>query len=176
MSRAFVKETDTTAEPALPEPELPPGARNLVTPEGAARLRDELAALEAERAALRDADGAAAAARRASVDRRARYLARRIETFVVTPTAPDVDRVVFGATVTLVGDDGERRLRIVGVDEADAARGDVSWVSPIARAVLGARLGDEVTVRVPRGDEILEVTAIDGPPPPTRLAPSGVAR
>lgn len=163
MSRAFVKESDRDEAVLSPGPELPPGAPNRITPAGAARLRDELVALQSERSGLRDADGAEARARRVAVEARAAWLQQRIGTLVETSTPDWPDRVVFGARVVLSDAEGdERTWQVVGVDEADPAAGRVTWLSPLAKAVLGAREGDVVRLRTPRGEEELEVVAVLG--------------
>jgi len=152
MSKAFTREDDAADDglPDVPEAELPLGAKNLITPEGARRLRAELQALMTHAGA----DPAVA--------RRARSLARRVESFEVTAPPAHPDRVVFGTTVTLRDEsDRERRYRLVGRDEADATRGDLSWLSPLGGALLHARVGDVVTLHSPRGEEDLEILAIE---------------
>lgn len=160
MSRAFVKEGDGAEAVHRPEPALPPGTPNLVTPEGAAAFRARVEALVEERRGL--GDSGMDLARRAAIDDERRWLERRQATFVVTapPAAPD--RASFGTVVTLEGET-TRTVRIVGVDEADPGKGAVSWVSPLGRALLGAEPGETVTVRTPRGDEEWEVVAVAAP-------------
>src|SRR5262249_41117934 len=101
------------------------------------------------------------------IDRRIRFLTKRLEIAeVVNPEAQNGDRVLFGASVTVRDeDDRERTYRIVGIDEADAARGQVSWISPIAKVLLGTKVGDLVTLRTPKtatggGETELEVIRI----------------
>src|SRR5262249_39360251 len=98
-----------------------------------------------------------------SVEQRIAHLEGSLGTaVVVTPPPPPYDQVRFGATVTIREAGGEQtRYRIVGVDETDIERGWVSWCSPLARALLGARVGQRVHVRFPAGAEELEITAID---------------
>jgi transcription elongation factor GreB len=149
MSKAFTRESDEpVAEPAprRRDLELPPGVTNYVTPAGAQRLRDELDDL-----LRRPAPDAAAKQRIADLTD---HLALAE---VVDPAAQSHDRVRFGARVTLSTDDGDLTYRIVGVAEADPRRGAISFLSPVARALLGARVGD--TVKLPTGE--LEVVAID---------------
>ncbi len=159
MSRAFVDESASESRendaPELKIP-LPPGAKNYVTPEGAARLRaelDELLALAAPR--LRE------------VDRRIEYLSRmRAIMEVVSPDSRKPDRVVFGTTVTVREASGTgRTYRIVGVDESDPARGWVSWISPLARALVGKKQGEQARVKLPAGEELVTVVTILGGPP-----------
>jgi transcription elongation factor GreB len=169
MSRAFVRESDEPRLPELPPlvSPLPPGAKNLMTAGGLERLRAELARLvEEERPPL-----AAAAANDMEtkgklqvLDQRIRYLEESARTAeIVPPPAPPEREVVrFGATVTVREPDGaESRYRIVGVDETDLAQNWVSWLTPIARALMNARLGQRVTFKAPRGVRELEVVGIE---------------
>jgi transcription elongation factor GreB len=162
VSRAFVKETDATDVLQRPEPVLPAGAQNHVTPWGAAAFLSRLADAQAERAALDD--GPMAQARKAELDAEIRWLERRMATFVETPPAPDPQRVGFGAVVTLEGERGARTITIVGVDEVDPGNGAVSWTSPLAMALRGAAVGDVVTVRTPGGEEEWEITGLRAGP------------
>jgi transcription elongation factor GreB len=179
MSKAFTKEPDALEEDDLePEPALgEPVAKNYITPAGYRRLRDELARLwEIERPKLVETIAWAAAngdrsenadytygkRRLREVDRRIRFLAKRLELAEVVDNAgQDHEQVFFGATVTYADRAGrERTVSIVGIDEVDPVRGRVSWISPIAKALLKAREGDAVTVRTPAGAEEIEVVAI----------------
>lgn len=163
-------------------PGLPPGTPFYMTPAGAAALREELRALwEDERpkvvevvswaAGLGDrsenADYQYGKRRLRQIDGRVRFLRKRLERVQVVDPAQQAkrDQVYFGATVTYarLSDDAEVAIRIVGVDEADADRGDISWVAPVARALLGARVGDVRKVRMPGGIEEVEVVAIEYP-------------
>ena len=179
MSKAFVKETD--AEDELPEDEaapLPPGSKNYITLPGLRRLQDELRRLSREERP-RVVETVAWAAgngdrsengdyiygkqRLREIDRRLRFLTKRLENAEVVDPARQsrLDQVFFGATVTYANDKGEERtVTIVGVDEVDADHGRVSWVSPIARALLKAREGDVVQLRTPAGVEPIEVVEI----------------
>lgn len=166
MSKAFTREDAEEPEDTMRPlgPELPAGVKNYVTPEGAARLRDEIERLsQVERPPLAGA-GDARALR--EIDRRIAFLGRRLEAAeIIDPASQPPGRVLFGATVTVRAEDGaERRYRLVGIDEADPARGEVSWRSPLAAALLGAREGEVVTVRSPRGDEELEVITVSYAP------------
>jgi transcription elongation factor GreB len=161
MSKAFTREGDEEPADTMRPlgPELPAGVKNYVTPEGAARLREEIDRLtQMERPA-----GDVRALR--EIERRLAFLGRRLEAAeIIDPATQPPGRVLFGATVTVRAEDGaERRYRLVGIDEADPAKGDVSWRSPLAAALLGAREGDVVTVRSPRGDEELEVVSVRYP-------------
>lgn len=163
MSRAFVKEPDGDAVdatlPDRPQSEHP----NFITPAGLASLRERLAALEVERQGL-GRQGATPEDKLhiPQLERDIRFLKGRIERArPVDSAAQPGDRVAFGATVELEDEDGERHsYSIVGEDEAEARVGRVSWVSPLARALEDARVGDLVTWRRPAGDLELEVLAI----------------
>src|SRR5919108_1818907 len=166
MSKAFVKEEDGApedAEAAAPKAAAP--GKNYITPAGYARLESELRNLvEVERpevvktvawaASLGDrsenADYIYGKRRLREIDRRVRFLIKRLESAEVVHSAGrDTDQVFFGATVRVKGASGEKSVTIVGVDEVDPARGRVSWMSPIAKALIKAREGDTVTVRTP---------------------------
>jgi transcription elongation factor GreB len=170
MSKAFTKEDDAgdALVPRLVSP-LPPGARNYLTPAGAARLRAELARLvDEERPALLAATNetgprsAEAQERLPHVEQRIAYLEQSLRTADITPPPPPPhDTVRFGATVTVRDARGQQMIyRIVGVDEADAGRDEVSWLAPIARALLGAKLGQRVPFRFPAGATELEIAGI----------------
>jgi len=177
MSKAFVRENDAAQEPlSAPESSAAPiaGRRNYITPGGYARLKAELKELvEVERPeVVRTVSWAASNGDRSEngdyiygkkrlreIDRRVRFLIKRLEgSAVVDNAGRDSDQVFFGATVVVRSEvSGERTLTIVGADEVDTARGRISWVAPIARALLKARAGDEVTLRTPAGRERLEI-------------------
>lgn len=169
MSRAFIKE-DAAEEPIFipPRAPLPPGATNYVTPRGLALLRAEQAELEAEhaRTAAEGGDDADRKRRLAVLAGRLADLAGRVAGAKVLDAAKQPqDEVRFGATVTLRTASGgevgeERRIRIVGVDESAAAEGRVAFTAPIARAVVGKKVGETARLRTAHGEEVLEVTAI----------------
>ena len=179
MSKAFTKESaDADEEAEVPEPAAP-GGKNYITPEGFERLQAERKQLvEVERpevvkvvswaAALGDrsenADYTYGKRRLREIDRRVRFLIKRLEAAeVVRSSGRDADQVFFGAQVRMRGKDGERTVRIVGVDEVDPAQGRISWISPVAKALLKAREGDTVSVRTPSGDEKLEILEVSYP-------------
>ena len=181
MSKAFVKENghaeDADLEPAASP--IPPGGKNYITPEGYARLDAERRQLvEVERPeVVRTVAWAASNGDRSEngdyiygkrrlreIDRRVRFLIKRLESAeIVRSSGRDTEQIFFGAAVKLRGKEGERQIRIVGVDEVDPARGYVSWISPIARALLKAREGDTVTLRSPGGEERIEIIEVSYP-------------
>jgi transcription elongation GreA/GreB family factor len=176
VSRAFVNE-DLQSEAQAELPERPQSEHpNYVTPQGLAALERRLATLLAERSALSDdPDEMRHEAVRRRIDRNARYLSVRIErAMLVNPDAQPHDEVAFGASVRVCDADGEERVfEIVGEDEADAAVGKVSWVSPLANALLGARVEELVTWGRPSGNVELEILSIDYPLPATPPSTGG---
>ncbi len=179
MSKAFTKETDDEdEEQQAPALQLPLGSKNYITPAGYKRLKDELDMLwKVERPALvqtitwaasngdrsENGDYIYGKKRLREIDKRIRFLAKRLENSeVIDPEQrTNCDQVFFGATVTVCGSDGAGRTYcIVGVDEANAGRGLISWVSPLARALLKAREADVINLRLPNGVEELEVVEV----------------
>ncbi len=162
-------------------PGLPPGVSRYITPAGLARMEAELRALmRDERPRIVEIVSWAAGngdrsengdylygkKRLREIDRRARFLGKRIDKAQPVDPAAQTrrDRVFFGATVSYVDEaDAVRTVTIVGVDEAELGRGQVSLASPIARALMGRQVGDEVRLATPRGSTLLEVTAIAYP-------------
>ena len=182
MNKAFVKESDRDDDDDLPEAQaLPAGTRNYMTPAGYARLRDELAHLmNVERPAVVQVVSWAASngdrsengdylygkKRLREIDRRMRFLTKRLDIAeVVDPAAqPNRDQVFFGATVTYLDKGGDtHEVTIVGVDEAEALAGKISWISPVARALIKAREGDTVVLRTPGGVEELDILEVRYP-------------
>jgi transcription elongation GreA/GreB family factor len=163
MSRAFVKEDgpDNTPLPDLPVSPHP----NLVTPRGLQALRDRLAATQAELARLRARPDRLDRLPEAAAERDIRYLETRLRSAIpVDPATQPRTEVAFGATVTVLDEDGTpRNYEITGEDEADAARGRIAPQSPLARALIGAQVGETVTWVRPSGRTTLEITAIDYP-------------
>jgi transcription elongation GreA/GreB family factor len=166
MSRAFVKEPDgDETAGALPARPLSPHA-NYVTPAGLRQLQDPLVALEAERRACADTAGELTSKPTLSrLAREIRYFEARIASaIVVDPSGQPAGRVAFGAAVRLADEAGRpREVRIVGEDEAAPEQGKISWVSPLARALAGAEVGDTITWHRPTGDKELEVLEIRYP-------------
>jgi transcription elongation factor GreB len=180
MNKAFTREPegDDEEEGVAAAPPLPPGSRNYITPRGYARLKAEFDHLiRRERPQVVEVVSWAAGngdrsengdyiygkKRLREIDRRIRFLTKRLDIAEVVDPAlrGDCDQVFFGATVTLCDESGEdQRYRIVGVDETDFPRGDISWVSPLARALLRARAGDVVRFQSPSGAREVEVVDV----------------
>jgi len=183
MSKAFMKESVVEDDDEADLPALPAGGRNYMTPAGHAAMRAELLQLiDEERPRVVEVVSWAASngdrsengdylygkKRLREIDRRIRFLTRRLEAAeVADPSAHHgSDQVFFGATVTYANQEGEERtVTIKGIDESDSLRGEVSWVSPVARALLKARVGDEVVLRTPGGVQTLDVLAVTYPAP-----------
>ncbi|MBI3557662.1 MAG: transcription elongation factor GreB [Deltaproteobacteria bacterium] len=183
MSKAFTRETDgndtdSGDDASSSGPAIPKGVKNYITPVGFARLKDELKRLlHTERPELvktiswaagngdrsENGDYIYGKRRLREIDRRIRFLGKRLDAAeVVDPSSQKSERIVFGATVTVLNEEGEsRKYVIVGIDETDAQRGRVSWISPLAKALLGAQAGDAVQLKTPRGEQELEILRVD---------------
>lgn len=186
MSKAFTRESEPVDEDdddggGLPP--LPAGTRNYITPQGYRRLREELMnLLDHERPKVVETVSWAAKngdrsengdylygkKRLREIDRRIRFLTKRLD--IAEVADPSLhhgnDQVFFGATVTYANAQGEERtITIKGIDEADNLQGEVSWISPVARALLKARVGDEVPLVTPQGREMIEVLEVRYPGP-----------
>jgi transcription elongation factor GreB len=186
MNKAFTRETDTDGDddaadmaPAAPAP----GGKNYITRAGYERLRAELFQLmdderpklvETVHWAARNGDRSEngdylyGKKRLREIDRRIRFLTRRLEIAEVVDASQHVggDQIFFGATATYVDEAGQQTtVTILGVDEADSAQGQISWISPVARALLKARVGDVVRLVLPGGTQELEVLAVQYPAP-----------
>ena len=177
MNKAFTKESDDEEELEQPQP-IPVGLKNYITPAGYQLLRDELDQLwKVERPVLvntitwaasngdrsENGDYIYGKKRLREIDNRLRFLSKRIDNAVVVDPTQRINctQVFFGATVTICGQDClKRTFSIVGVDEADAGRGLISWVSPLARALLKAHAGDVVMLHIPGGVDELEVVDV----------------
>ena len=184
MSKAFTKESDQADdEDGLQLPALPVGGKNYITGRGYARLRAELVELmDTERPKVveivhwaasngdrsENGDYIYGKKRLREIDRRIRFLTKRLE--IAELADPSVhhgnEQVFFGATVTyLDGANRERTVTILGIDEADSTRGEVSWVSPVARTLLKARVGDVLNLVTPAGVDEIEVLRVVYPAP-----------
>ncbi|WP_419420207.1 transcription elongation factor GreB [Legionella sp. D16C41] len=177
MSKAFTKENDDDSDLELPEIMID-NNRNYVTPYGFGQLQKELQELlyverpkivEVVRWAAGNGDRSEngdyiyGKKRLREIDRRVRYLNKRIETaYVVEPALQkDLKRVFFGATVTYLQNDEEKTVKLVGIDEADIEQGKISWNSPVAKALFKAEVDDIVKVKTPNGLEQLEIVKIE---------------
>ena len=179
MSKAFTSEETTEPDDDIDEPDaLPASVKNYMTPRGHAALMEELRVLlkeerppvvEIVRWAAGNGDRSEngdyiyGKKRLREIDRRIRYLTKRLDNAeVVDPKQQQkLDRVFFGATVTYARADGtEQTVTLVGIDEADMAQNKISWISPVAKALMKAQAGDEVTLRTASGTETLEVISI----------------
>ena len=182
MSKAFTRETDDEEED-ITLPPLPAGSKNYITPQGYAVLRAALFELiDNERPRIveivhwaasngdrsENGDYLYGKKRLREIDRRIRFLTKRLE--IAEVTDPSVhhgsDQVFFGATVTYASESGEERtITIMGIDEADSAQAQVSWISPVARTLLKARVGDVLKLVTPVGVDEIEVLAVAYPAP-----------
>ncbi len=180
MSKAFTRESDAE-EDEVGLPPLPAGGKNYITPKGYAALRAELfdlidnqrpkvvdivhwAASNGDRS--ENGDYIYGKKRLREIDRRIRFLTKRLEIAEVTDPSAHFgkDQVFFGATVTYVEEAGDQRtVTILGIDEADSLKGEVTWISPIARALLKAREGDVVKLVTPVGVQEIEVLSVHYP-------------
>ena len=184
MNKAFTKESDGDEDDEVGAlPPLPPGGKNYITPAGYQRLKDELLDLiDNERPRIveivhwaasngdrsENGDYLYGKKRLREIDRRIRFLTKRMEIAEIVNPAVHAgsEQVYFGATVTYVDDeDVERTVTILGIDEADSAKNQVSWIAPVSRALLKARVGDEVALPTPAGVRMLEVLAVKYPEP-----------
>ncbi|MEQ1882868.1 MAG: transcription elongation factor GreB [Burkholderiales bacterium] len=180
MNKAFTKETDQEEEePEAAASPLPAGTKNYITPAGFKRLKDEaLHLLDKERPELvkvihwaasngdrsENADYIYGKRRLRQIDSRIRFLTKHLDNAVVVDPAQreTSDQIFFGATVTVCNTLGEEKTySIVGIDETDLSRGRISWISPLAKALIKAREGDTVTVKTPGGDEKIDVIAVE---------------
>lgn len=185
MSKAFTRETDNAPEEDddIRLPDLPAGGKNYITAGGYARLRAEMMDLiDNERPKIveivhwaasngdrsENGDYIYGKKRLREIDRRIRFLTKRLE--IAEVTDPSVhhgnDQVFFGATVTYVDQAGvERTVTILGIDEVDTTQGEISWVAPVARTLLKARVGDVVPLVTPAGIDEIEVLQVQYPGP-----------
>ncbi|MGC8702261.1 MAG: transcription elongation factor GreB [Thiomonas sp.] len=184
MNKAFVREdsTDADEDDGVQLPPLPPGGKNYLTPQGYARLRAELKELvEVERPKVveivswaakngdrsENGDYIYGKKRLREIDRRLRFLTKRLDIAeVVDPSLQHGnDQIFFGATVRYANDAGEEHtITIVGIDETEPLQGRISWISPVARALLKAREGDTVSLPTPGGTATLEILEVRYPP------------
>ena len=183
MNKAFTRELDDAQDDEPPLPALTPGTKNYITPAGYARLRAELldlidnerpkvveivhwAASNGDRS--ENGDYIYGKKRLREIDRRIRFLTQRLEIAeIIEPSVHQgSEQIFFGATVTYADPAGaERTITILGIDEVDSAQAQVSWVSPIARTLLKARIGDQLQLVTPAGTVAIEVVDVHYPAP-----------
>ena len=181
MSKAFTKESDGDEDEDFGLPPLPVGGKNYITPAGYARLRAELLTLmdderpkvvEAVHWAARNGDRSEngdyiyGKKRLREIDKRIRFLTKRLEIAEITDpsTHQGKEQVFFGATVTYEDEDGlQRTVTILGIDEADNMQSQVSWISPVARALLRTQIGDVVRLNSPAGIQDIEIIDVTYP-------------
>ena len=181
MSKAFTKEIDSDDDEEVALPPRPEGGKNYITPAGYRRLRTELLGLiDEERPKVveivhwaasngdrsENGDYIYGKKRLREIDRRIRFLTQRLEIAeIADPSAHHgIDQVFFGATVAYLDETGfERKITILGIDEADTLQGQISWISPVARALLKSRPGDKVSLMTPQGVQVLEIMQVDYP-------------
>ena len=161
MSKAFTRESDDSDAETLPSPRphLPPGTRNYITREGADQLKQRLNALLAKKQALTESEPD-----RRKLESAIRNLQQTLDSVIIAEIPADQEKVAFGATVTIRHGNGEEETyHIVGVEEADPEHGSISWISPLARALLSRRPGDKVQFRSPAGAEELTILSVQCP-------------
>lgn len=183
MNKAFVKESDGDDDDEVALPKIPAGAKNYITPAGHQRIKDELlhlididrpevvqivswAASNGDRS--ENGDYIYGKRRLREIDRRIRFLTKRLDIAVVVDPSVHYgsDQIFFGATVVYENQHGEETtVTIVGIDELDPLNGKITWVSPVARTLTGARVGDEVTLKTPQGIEELVILDVNYPAP-----------
>ncbi len=148
VSKAFTRESDQDEPVVLPlRTPLPPGVKNYITPAGAARLQAELARLEAQPPSPER-------------EARMRQLREIVGSLVIAEPPVEQDTIRFGAEVVVQRASGTERYKLVGVDETDLDRNDISWLSPLAKALLGKRAGEKVRFRAPGGWEEMSILSI----------------
>ena len=159
MSKAFTRESDDEQETPLPvRAPLPPGIKNYITPAGAQRLRDELASLlSAHAVEVRAGQADVRTSRKLA---RIRQLQEIVGSLVIAEHPAEKEVVRFGATVSVQRQNARETYRLVGVDEGDLDRNEISWLSPLAKVLLGKRAGDRVPLGSPAGSEELTIVSV----------------
>ena len=181
MNKAFVKENDNDDNDDTNDEgnnTIPVGTKNYITPKGANKLQAELRSLlNEERPKIveviawaasngdrsENADYIYGKRRLREIDRRIRFLTKRLEKVeIIDPSKQSSDKVLFGATVTVLDEDGINKIfQIVGIDETEPTKGRISWISPIGKALLQAKKGDAVTINTPQGEIEYEISKIE---------------
>ena len=162
MSRAFVNEDNAAAQADQPVERQVSAQPNYVTPQGLSLLQGKVAELQSLHAEQSAKGEQADKQRLADLERDLRYFKQRLGSAQVVPAATSTEKVQIGSWVTYADEHAtERRVQLVGEDQADAAHGLINWGSPLGRALLGARLNDEVLWQRPAGDQMIEVIRIE---------------
>ena len=162
MSKAFTRESDDSGDDEISplRPPLPPGTTNYITREGAERLQQRLKDLLEKKERSTTSHGVVERDLR-KLESNIRALQQTLNSVVIAQPPPDSDKVAFGAQVRIREQNGEEEVyRIVGVDEADPESGSISWLSPLARALLSRKVGDQVQFRTPAGMQDFTILAI----------------
>jgi transcription elongation factor GreB len=157
MSKAFTRESDDSGEEEIaPFRPLPPGTRNYITSEGAQRLKERLQGLIDKKQAASVSDPESK-----RLESAIRNLKQRLDSLVIVEPPADPAKIAVGATVQVRHSNGEEETyRIVGVEEADPERGAISWISPLAKAILSRKPGEKVRFRIPAGEDELEILSV----------------
>jgi transcription elongation GreA/GreB family factor len=162
MSRAFVNEDNAAADASQPVERLISNQPNYVTAPGLVLLQRQVRSLQTEHSAQTALGDKADKQRLADLERDLRYYLQRLKTAQVVTPAESADKVQIGSWITFADEnDKQQRVQLVGEDQADAGRGLINWGSPLGRALLGARLGDEVLWKRPAGDQMIEIVSIE---------------
>ncbi|NUT77549.1 transcription elongation factor GreAB [Pseudomonas sp. C1C7] len=162
MSRAFVNEDNAAAQTDQPVERQVSAQPNYVTPAGIGQLQDKVAQLQAQHAEQLALGDQADKQQLVNLERDLRYFLQRLQSAQVVPAATSNKKVQIGSWVTYADEHGtERRVQLVGEDQAAAAKGLINWGSPLGRALLGAQLNDEVLWQRPAGDQLIEVIRIE---------------
>nr|WP_246887514.1 GreA/GreB family elongation factor [Pseudomonas protegens] len=161
VSRAFVNE-DQAAQAEQPVERQISAQPNYVTPQGLAELQARVALLHSQHSEQNDLGDDADKQRMAELERDLRYFTQRLHSAQVVTTANSTDKVQIGSRVTFADEqDRQQSVQLVGEDQADAAKGLINWASPLGRALLGARPGDEVLWQRPAGNQLIEIIRIE---------------
>ncbi|MGN2409896.1 GreA/GreB family elongation factor [Pseudomonas syringae] len=162
MSRAFVNEDNAAADAEQPIERLVSEQTNYVTARGLELLQEHVRNLQAQHSAQSALGDDADKQRLADLERDLRYFNQRLQSAQVVAAAVSTEKVQIGSRVTFADeDDNQQRVHLVGEDQADAAKGLINWGSPLGRALIGARKGDEVVWQRPAGDLSIEVLLIE---------------
>jgi transcription elongation GreA/GreB family factor len=162
MSRAFVNEDNAAADASQPVERLISNQPNYVTAQGLVLLQRQVRSLQTEHSAQTALGDKADKQRLADLERDLRYYLQRLKTAQVVTPAESADKVQIGSWIIFADEnDKQQRVQLVGEDQADVGRGLINWGSPLGRALLGARLGDEVLWKRPAGDQMIEIVSIE---------------